>query len=424
MEAGNSLNKLAVIASPFSLAMTSRLTLQPATAAELARDLEAPDEKVHHHLRWLHNRGLVDAEEKTHGNGVELVYTVDPRRHVISGEEISRLAGGRLDLADVRLLRLIFKEAMDAAGAGTFGAGLERFLLPLDRDGWKEAMEISDRATDEVLKVRERSQVRLEIGDEPAVLSRIAILFFESDPSRMRDRLGQRGDSLRSTLVDQLVLKPATSGELAAELGVPVERVRDQLKRLREAGLVTVHDARGRRGAIEYVYATDRRELLASTRKLATYPLNRRWKHTSRVLRSIFKEAVRAMQEGRFHGRDEDVIVRVPLRLDRRGCQEACEVIEAAARDHFDARETSMARLEKNGRPPRVATSALLFFGCPGETASIAGANPTLGGSFDATREVDLGSRGTGRGGDGNAAVEHNDRDAPRGRSTPSGETD
>ena len=65
---------------------------------------------------------------------------------------------------------------------------------------------------------------RHRTNDDP----RIALLKELADPLRLRvvDRLGHRG--------------PATVSRLAAELGVPLPQLSNHLRRLREAGLVTV----------------------------------------------------------------------------------------------------------------------------------------------------------------------------------------
>lgn len=181
----HSRDKVAVVENPLRLALVSSLSMRPATAAEVANELEQPAERIRYHLRWLRDRDLVDIKEKVRrGSKTENVYSVDPRRHLIGRSELKGVAGSHSDLAHVRLLRLMFREAMDAARAGNYGDrpehALLRTLLPLDEDGWEEALAIHDRVTAEVLAVREESQARLETGAEQAILTRVATLFFES----------------------------------------------------------------------------------------------------------------------------------------------------------------------------------------------------------------------------------------------------
>jgi DNA-binding transcriptional ArsR family regulator len=181
----HSRDKVAVVGSPLRLAIVSSLILRPATAAELAEDLEQPAEKVRYHLRWLRVRDLIDVKEQVRRGGTtENVYVADPRKHLIERGELESVASSRVDLAHARLLRLMFREAMDAARAGTYGDrpehALLRVLLPLDDDGWEEALAVFDRVTEEVLAVGEQSQARLDAGSEQEILSRVATLFFES----------------------------------------------------------------------------------------------------------------------------------------------------------------------------------------------------------------------------------------------------
>jgi DNA-binding transcriptional ArsR family regulator len=181
---------------------------------------------------------------------------------------------------------------------------------------------------------------------------------------RISERLAVMADPLRLAVVDCLVLEPATAGELADELGVPVEQIRYQIKRLRRAGIVLVHDKRWRRGAVEYVYIADSRQLVFP-QESAPSSANQRRRYIPRSLRSIFKEALEATQAGAFRETDDCVVVRIPVRVDRTGFQEIREIIEAAAGDILEAGEKSKIRLQRAAGKPKAATSVLLFFETP-----------------------------------------------------------
>lgn len=172
-------------------------------------------------------------------------------------------------------------------------------------------------------------------------------------------------DPLRSAVVDCLTISPATAGEIADSLGVSVERVRYQLKRLRRAGVVTVKEERRRRGAVEYVYVADSRALMEASAEAAALPLRRHRQYVPQRLRIIFKEALEATQAGAAQGLDDYDICRVPLRLDARGFGDVRRIIETAARDLFDEREKCGVRLEKSGGKIRAATSVLLLLEMP-----------------------------------------------------------
>lgn len=182
---------------------------------------------------------------------------------------------------------------------------------------------------------------------------------------RIAERLAVMADPLRSAVVDCLVLGPATVGELADELGVPPERIRYQVKRLRRAGIVSVHEERRRRGAVEYVYVADSRKLLFPGDEAGS-PGHSQRRYVPQSLRSIFKEALQATQAGAFRGWEDCGISRVPLRLDLRGFGEVHQIIESAVGDLFDIKEKSSVRLRRTGETARPVTTVLLFFEAPG----------------------------------------------------------
>ena len=189
----------------------------------------------------------------------------------------------------------------------------------------------------------------------------------EDEPKQeMAARLAVAVDPLRSAVVDCLLLGPATAGELSQELDVPIERIRYQLKRLRRAGIVSVHEEKWRRGAVEYVYAADDRKLVFPEEEEAAGPATRHRRQIPQSLRTIFKEALEATHAGAFQGRDDCSIVRIPVRLDRKGFREIHGIFEAAIRDLFDLREKSSSRLDKSGDQARPATAVLLLFEMPG----------------------------------------------------------
>jgi hypothetical protein len=179
-------DKLAVIENPLRLAVVSSLTLRPATAAQVAEELETPVEKVRQQLRWLRRVDLVEVEGKARRGAItENVYSVDPDKHLLKRGELGDLSSRRIDVADARLLRLMFREAMEAARAGTYAErpehALLRFLLPLDELGWEEAMSIYDRVAAEVLTARTESAARLDADEqEEEILARVTTLLFES----------------------------------------------------------------------------------------------------------------------------------------------------------------------------------------------------------------------------------------------------
>lgn len=77
---------------PLRRALLARLA-EPASAAQVARDLGLPRQKVNYHLRLLEEAGLVDlVEERTVGNCTERVLRARARAWVVSPGALGDLA--------------------------------------------------------------------------------------------------------------------------------------------------------------------------------------------------------------------------------------------------------------------------------------------------------------------------------------------
>ncbi|HEU5253082.1 MAG TPA: winged helix-turn-helix domain-containing protein [Solirubrobacterales bacterium] len=172
-------------------------------------------------------------------------------------------------------------------------------------------------------------------------------------------------DPFRLALVTRLALGPASAAELAADLDVPVEQVRYQLKRLRAAGIVTIHGEREHRGAVERTFVADGRKLVFRGEELAGLPERELRGHDTELLRIFFREVVEAARTGSLFDEDEHFLVRMPLLLDAQGFREVGERFEAALDRLLEVRTQCLARLEEAGEKPRSATSAFFFFEIP-----------------------------------------------------------
>ncbi len=172
-------------------------------------------------------------------------------------------------------------------------------------------------------------------------------------------------DPLRRAIVNNLSIGPASAAELAADLDAPVEQVRYQIKRLRAAEMVTIHQERQRRGAVERTYIADSRKLALPGDEMFTVSPKRLQDHDSDTLRAIFQGAVEAARAGASRRDERHFILRVPLLIDAEGFREVGELFEGAVARLFELREESLARLETSGERSEPGTSALLFFELP-----------------------------------------------------------
>jgi DNA-binding transcriptional ArsR family regulator len=172
-------------------------------------------------------------------------------------------------------------------------------------------------------------------------------------------------DPLRRAIMNNLSIGPASAAELASDLDVPVEQVRYQIKRLRAAEIVTIHEERERRGAVERTFIADSRKLALPGDEIFTVSSQRLQDYNSNTLQAMFREAVEAARAGATRRNERHFILRIPLMLDGEGFREVGKLFEGAVTRLFELREESLARLETSGEKPQPGTSALLFFEMP-----------------------------------------------------------
>jgi DNA-binding transcriptional ArsR family regulator len=190
------------------------------------------------------------------------------------------------------------------------------------------------------------------------------------DPRKLgREKLAIMTSRIRYGITAMLVLEPASVAELAAELGVPAEKVRYHLNRLRDLGFVDLHGTTRRRGVVENLYSADPRKFVSDGDETASTPRHRFDRPYARLLRVMFQEAIEAAQSGDFDSRPEATNVRFPLPLDERGWDEAAEIFRQLVHDVFSVREAAGRRLEADGEPPIRASAVVLHFERAGEDA-------------------------------------------------------
>jgi DNA-binding transcriptional ArsR family regulator len=169
-------------------------------------------------------------------------------------------------------------------------------------------------------------------------------------------------DPLRLAIVTSLTLQGATAAELATKLDAPLNRVRYQLRRLREAGIAELREVRPRRGVTEQVYFV--RRSFISVDEVKNLPPKKLEKAIVEILRAVLRDALESLRAGVFYARDEFATVRTPLRLDNRGWLEAAELHEETMRRLLLLQEQAVARMEEGEEEEEAITafSFLLLF--------------------------------------------------------------
>jgi DNA-binding transcriptional ArsR family regulator len=168
------------------LAIVSALAVRPSSATQLARELDAPVERIRYHIRRLRRSGLVRLHSQRVQRGLtEGVFVSEPRQQVFYPYDVP--SGRRLESFAARGITSVFREALTATREGAFHDRDDFCVMriPLLLEGQKEFHQVHQRiheAVERLIALREESLERLE---EYGATSRVAIsdvLFFELPP--------------------------------------------------------------------------------------------------------------------------------------------------------------------------------------------------------------------------------------------------
>ncbi len=173
-------------------------------------------------------------------------------------------------------------------------------------------------------------------------------------------------DPLRMELFTLLIRKPATAAELAEKLGAPIGRVRYQLGRMREAGLVTVREEKPRRGVIEQIYVSQ--PTVISVEEFAQLTPEEIREGHAEVIKLIIRDCIAALREGTFFSREDFMAVRLPLRLDGEGWKQASALQHEALERFLEIHAEAQTRIvSEEDAAIDVLAYLFLFEAAPGE---------------------------------------------------------
>lgn len=173
-------------------------------------------------------------------------------------------------------------------------------------------------------------------------------------------KLEGMNDPLRVMILTALILKPSSAGDLAAELEIPIGRVRYHLGRLRKAGLAELRESRPRRGVVERVYFI--RPHFLSIDDVASLSAEEIGRGNMEVLKAMVRDSLAAFRTGSFFSREEYMLARAPLRLDEEGWTEAAKLQQETLDRLLEIHGESSARLDRDGGRPVAALAFLLLF--------------------------------------------------------------
>jgi DNA-binding MarR family transcriptional regulator len=380
-----------------------------ATISQLAGRLDQPARRVRHQVDRLIKDGLVVVHSETprrnarerHHRAV-VVPTVDWDSDRWPEESRHRLT--------YSVMKFISADIGRAIRHRSFGVhpGHAEVRVPgeVDDRGWAEIETTLAESMKHVEGVMIGSAERLEAAGETGIEALSALLLFEARPwdQSADDRQGPRpshwtrvasggpsisglrsrtmpdipelSDHLRGALIEALedqlrahvllavVDRPgATIGQIAARIGEAPRRVRHQVERLVEAGLIVIDAETTRRNARERHYRgvalprieeegpdwTDdqRREIALSVVK---------------VIMADLDDAVRGQTFGTRAGHS---IIRIPGEVDDRGWKELAAIMVSTTESLEGTMVRSAERLKEEGAAGREVISALLLFESP-----------------------------------------------------------
>lgn len=175
-----------------------------------------------------------------------------------------------------------------------------------------------------------------------------------------REKLAILGSDIRLGIITNLLLRPASVAELAAELEVPVAKARYHLNRMRDVGLVELFGETGRRGVTENLFTVDPRKNLMEPDEMVGLPRHRFDRPYTHLLKQMFRELAEAVEAGALRSRPEHAGVRLPLPLDERGWRESAAIYRQLIDEVLAVREASLSRLEASGETPIRAMGMIL----------------------------------------------------------------
>lgn len=176
------LAELGTIDHPLRFEILTSLSLRPASANELAAQLDAPVGKVRYQLDRLRKAGLAELKETRQRRGVsEQVYFV--RAKPLTDDEFSRLSEMQRERMVAGIVKGVLGDVLKGMQGKAFSSRddfvIARTPIPLDEKGWRDAAKIHREALTKLIEVREESRARFDTEGGPTSEAFSFLLFFE-----------------------------------------------------------------------------------------------------------------------------------------------------------------------------------------------------------------------------------------------------
>jgi predicted ArsR family transcriptional regulator len=163
-------------------------TERPASTKEVAEELGQSVSAVWYHVNKLLNLGCIELVEAKRRRGATERFYRATIRHFFDDEAWEAIPKQKRLTIAMGILRLIAGDLNEAVQAGTVDTvdnHLSRTLLNLDGEGWIESTALLDDALEGLLRIREKSTMRMSRSGEDPIRASVSIMQFEL-PARKR----------------------------------------------------------------------------------------------------------------------------------------------------------------------------------------------------------------------------------------------
>ena len=153
---------------------------RPASAKEIAGELDQPASKVRYHLRSLLEAGIIESSKEERRRGVVERFYRPAFPPLLEARETASLNRAERRRVSLTLSRVAFEDVTASLGSGVFDDRPNRTLhhtrLRVDPEGWSEIQRIHEEALAKVLEAKRRAEERLQ-AEEAAEEIRAASIF-------------------------------------------------------------------------------------------------------------------------------------------------------------------------------------------------------------------------------------------------------
>ena len=150
----------------------------------LAQELDQSLNLVAYHVRVLEKYDCIELVDTKQRRGATEHFYRATRRQFLSDKEWSRLPEALRPGVSSAMLKAVFQDIEEAAGAGTLDEvedlHLSRTPMVVDKKGWDDVSALLADTLDRVLEIQAESSARLAGSDEGSMLSKVEILHFKS----------------------------------------------------------------------------------------------------------------------------------------------------------------------------------------------------------------------------------------------------